>query len=119
MPQTSQIIAIDGRPASPAMAAALERIQAAGEREAARKARINADPRVIRLRAMKATRIYEEGMDGAFQLFTDFASGRIARHVRIAHLVRARVGQLDKNRAAIQIGLRGAAKCRSIRHALV
>lgn len=112
MPTTTEIIAIDGRPASPAMAAALADIDARARGRAARLEAINADPRVIRLRAMKPRPNYGYGSAGARQLFADMANGSVARSARIAALVRARIGQLDHNYVAIDNNLSDAASIR-------
>lgn len=105
---TTEITAIDGRPASPAMAAALAAVDAARGR-VARQAAINTDTRIIRLRAMKPRADYGYGTAGARQLFADMADGSIARSARIAALVRARIGQLDHNPVAVRSNLREAA----------
>lgn len=112
MDRTYQITAIDGRPASPAMAAALAAVDAADRGRVARQTAINADARIIRLRAMKPRPSYGYGTAGARQLFADMANGSVARSARIAALVRARIGQLDHNYVAIDNNLSDAASIR-------
>lgn len=103
------ITAIDGLPASPAMAAALEAVARNAGISRNRIAAINADPRVIRLRSMKAPLAADYD---AAQMVADFVSGRAARDQRINALVRARVGQIDRNVFAVRDNLRHAARLR-------
>jgi hypothetical protein len=108
-PSANHVIAIDGRPASPAMAAALEAITRNAQISRNRTAAINADPRVIHLRSMKAP--ISPNYD-AEQMVADFVSGRAARDQRINALVRARIGQIDRNVFAVRENLRHAARLR-------
>lgn len=110
---TNTEIAIDGQSADPVMARALESIARNARIGLDRTARIKSDTRVIRLRAMKSARqITDGGMTGALRVFHDMASGRAARDARIAALVRARVGQIDRNPVASRDNLREAASIR-------
>jgi hypothetical protein len=92
---TAQVIAIDGRPASPAMADALAKIAADGKsRRAAadaHKAMIDVDPRIISLRA-KNRQPDPQSVD---EVFAGMIDGGIARQHRIGSLIRARMAQLD------------------------
>lgn len=115
------VIAIDGRPADPAMARALEQIAAIGPDFRARKDRINTDPRIIRLRRM-SSELWEEpphGMDGAEHIFRRMAEGRIARQRRMGSLLRARVAQLDDYQSMVRHWLRDAAAAHRQEHEFV
>ena len=98
---TSTIIAIDGRPASPAMAAALEAIdrncRAEGARKAERQSRIDNDPRIIARRAAKDALAIDfgYGVKGAQQLFNAMDDGRLARRSAIASLIKARIALIN------------------------
>ena len=111
---TATIIAIDGRPASPAMAAALEAIdrncREAGARKAQRQGRIDGDRRIIaRREAKRALEVeYRDGMDGAFLIFADMAAGRLARRSMLASLIRARTALLDGDFVAARQFVRDA-----------
>lgn len=111
---TATILAIDGRPASPAMAAALEAIdrncREAGARKAQRQGRIDGDRRVIARREAKRAleTEYRDGMDGAFLVFADMAAGRLARRSMLASLIRARTALLDKDFKAARQFIRDA-----------
>lgn len=102
-------------PHSPVEMAIMAEMTAAGIRRTLRIERIKADPRIIRLRAMKADAI----IDTERKLFTNLLSGNSSRSARITRLIRARTGQIDKNRAAVQINLREAATCRHTHWSLV
>jgi hypothetical protein len=111
---TATVIAIDGRPASPAMAAALEatdrNCREAGERKATMQARLDTDRRLIIRRAAKEalTTEYGHGVVGAQQVFTDMSSGRMARRSAIASLIRARVALIKGYRAEARQYIRDA-----------
>jgi hypothetical protein len=92
-------IAIDGRPASPAMAAALEAIDRNVRIRRDRLEAIAADPRIRARQAARTAndRDYLDGMDGAFLLMADLAAGRIARRGMFNALLRARIALVDKN----------------------
>lgn len=114
MPSTTEVIAIDGRPASPAMAAALEAIdrncREAGERKATMQARLDTDRRLIIRRAAKdALSIdFGYGATGAQQLFDAMDRGRLARRSAIASLIRARVALIKGYRAEARQYIRDA-----------
>lgn len=112
MHHSPTVTAIDGRPANPAMAAALAAIDASVRVRQLRADAINADPRVIRLRAMKERTVVGYGFIGAAQVFAAMGDGTLARRSRIAALVRARTGQLDRNIFAIRDNLGEAATIR-------
>lgn len=111
---TATILAIDGRTASPAMAAALEAIdrncREAGARKAQRQGRIDGDRRVIARREAKhALEVeYRDGMEGAFMVFADMAAGRLARRSLLASLIRARTALLDGDFVAARQFVRDA-----------
>lgn len=108
------VIAIDGRPASPAMAAALAKIdancRAEGARKAARQSRIDSDRRVIARRAAKAalTTYYGYGTEGAQQVFNDMDSGRLASRAAVASLIKARIALIDNDPATARQFIRDA-----------
>jgi hypothetical protein len=112
--RSAEVLAIDGRMASPAMAAALAQIdfncRADNARKAARQSRIDADPRIIARRAAKEalTRQYDHGMAGAGQVFRDMDSGRLAQSKAIVSMIRARIALLDHDRAAARQFIREA-----------
>ena len=114
-PAAEPITAIDGRPASPAMARALAQLDAMFGESVRRTARINADSRIIWLRAQSAALWSEipEGMDGAAHLFREVSEGRLARRHRVASLIRARIAQLDDYRSVVRRELADAAACRA------
>lgn len=85
------------------------------ERERQRTAIINADPRIVYLRSLKD----QTTIESADALMADLLSGKHVNSARINRLIRARIGQLDKNRAAIQVNLREAAECRRTHWSLV
>lgn len=116
MTTAASVTAIDGRPASPAMARALASIDATAKAMCARKERIANDPRIIRLRSLAPVTVYGYGVAGAGQVFDEMASGKSARRARIAALVRARTGQLDRNIHAVRDNLRDAAFIRRGNH---
>ena len=91
---------------------ALAAMDSAGRAYAARHARIDADPRVVWLRSARPMTNYGYGFVGAAQVFSDMADGTSARRARIASLVRARIGQIDGNRAAVRKSLADAAATR-------
>jgi hypothetical protein len=111
----TSIIAADGQPASPAMAAALAAIYASGASAMSREARINTDPRIIALRAHKAalTTDLADGVAGAMQLFSDIANGTEARRARVSALIHARIQMLDGFPHVARKHLRAAAGLRA------
>lgn len=114
MPSTATIIAIDGRPATPAMAAALEaidrRAREHGGAKAAMRSRIDTDPRVMARRAAKAALVIDfgYGVQGAQQLFTAMGDGRLARRSAIASLIKARIALIGGYRAEARQFIRDA-----------
>lgn len=102
---------IGARPAS-ALDLAIMQIEEAGRAQAERQRRIDTDPRIVRLRSMSPIAEYQDGDDGRAKTFADLVSGRSAKRARIASLVRARIGQIDNNHAAVRVNLRDAAATR-------
>lgn len=95
-----------------AMDEALATIARQGEEARARRERNASDPRVVALKARNSRPLHRHGMAGARQVFLGMADGSIARQARVGSLVRARIGQLDGNRAAVRVNLRHAAQTR-------
>jgi hypothetical protein len=58
----------------------------------ARKAMIDADPRIIRLRVMRSALGVSDSSDALFRRLED---GTVARSARITRLIRARMAQLE------------------------
>ncbi|MEO9231523.1 MAG: hypothetical protein ABI216_21595 [Devosia sp.] len=118
MNTATQIIAIDGCPASPAVAAALAQIAENGARyadeKAAIEARVDADPRIARLRRMRDELHvnYRHGVLGAEQVFEGMASGRLTRIHRITKLIRARRAHLRNDVLLTRDMLREAAQAK-------
>lgn len=96
MPVT-KVIAIDGQPAEPALARLMEEIDRRNREAGERRARLDADPRIIARRAALAElkRPLGHGMTGAAQIFGSMSDGTMARRSAFASLLRARTALLD------------------------
>lgn len=87
------VIAVDGRPASPAMARALAQIAENGRAAAAAKARRDADPRVIARRSALAA--LNTPVFSALHIFAGMADGSMQRRQIMSRLVRCRIELIE------------------------
>lgn len=85
-------IAIDGLPASPAMAQALAQIAANGAAERAHKAMINADQRIIARRAALKALPTNDCSPG---IFLEIIDGTMQRRAILNRLIKARIELLS------------------------
>ena len=100
---------------SPAMARAMEQIEANAAAFRAREARLAADPRLNALKAAHRAldgAVTADGMAGGMQVFATLASDANAQRVRVGALIVARIGQIDGNHSAAKLGLAKAARLR-------
>jgi len=100
---------------SPAMARAMDQIEANAAAFRARESRLAADPRLNAFKAMHRDldgAVMADGMAAGMQVFATLASDANARRIRVGALIVARIGQIDGNHSAVKLGLAKAARLR-------